>query len=49
MRDQDGMRAIVAAIDALPGDPYPQMRSTLVSTTVFVSATTGSSTGSMVM
>jgi hypothetical protein len=24
MRDQDGMRAIVAAVDALPGAPYPQ-------------------------
>jgi mRNA-degrading endonuclease RelE of RelBE toxin-antitoxin system len=24
MRDQDGMRAIVAAVDALAGDPYPQ-------------------------
>ena len=23
MRDQDGMRAIVAAVDALAGDPYP--------------------------
>jgi len=23
MRDQDGMRAIVAAVDALPGVPYP--------------------------
>jgi mRNA-degrading endonuclease RelE of RelBE toxin-antitoxin system len=23
MRDQDGMRAIAAAVDALPGDPYP--------------------------
>jgi mRNA-degrading endonuclease RelE of RelBE toxin-antitoxin system len=22
MRDQDGLRAIVAAVDALPGDPY---------------------------
>jgi hypothetical protein len=24
MRDQDGMRAIVAAVDALAGNPYPQ-------------------------
>ena len=23
MRDQDGMRAIAAAVDALAGDPYP--------------------------
>lgn len=23
MRDQDGMRAIVAAVDDLAGDPYP--------------------------
>lgn len=23
MRDQDGMRAIVAAVDSLAGDPYP--------------------------
>jgi mRNA-degrading endonuclease RelE of RelBE toxin-antitoxin system len=23
MRDQDGMRALVAAVDGLAGDPYP--------------------------
>jgi mRNA-degrading endonuclease RelE of RelBE toxin-antitoxin system len=24
MRDQDGMRAVVAAVDGLAGDPYPE-------------------------
>jgi hypothetical protein len=28
MRDQEGMRAIVAAVDALQDDPYPSTDST---------------------